>query len=157
MKTLVIGLGNPMLTDDGVGLQIADQLQTALDGRSDIVLDRNYHGGLRLMECMVGYQRAVVVDAVLSSAPPGSVHVLLPDALPTQHSASAHDVNLPTALAFGRLAGLDLPANEEVWLVGVEAGDVTLISESLTAEVAAAIPLAVEIVLALLETPPTGA
>jgi len=112
----------------------------------------DYWGGLRLMERMIGYQRAIVVDAICTGAPPGTIHHLSTDMLATQRSASAHDVNLPTALAFGRQAGAQLPADADVRLVGIEALDVVNFSEQCTPAVAAAIPQVVEEIVQLVES-----
>ena len=49
-KTLVLGLGNPLLTDDSVGLRVARELRSLLSGRPDVVVEEDYWGGLRLME-----------------------------------------------------------------------------------------------------------
>jgi len=152
-RTLVIGLGNPLVSDDSVGLRIARELRARLAHRSDVDVTEDYWGGLRLMERMIGYRRAIVVDAICSGAPPGTIHHLTTDSLATQRSASAHDVNLPTALAFGRQAGAVLPADIDVRLVGIEALDVVNFSEQCTPDVAAAIPRAVEEVVRLVETP----
>ena len=103
------------------------------------------------MERLVGYERAVIIDAIRTGAPPGTIHFLRPDAVPTQRSASAHDVNLPTALAFGGHAGLRLPEDANILLVGVEAEDVLTFGESCTAAVAAAVPRAVDAVVAALD------
>jgi hydrogenase maturation protease len=151
-KTLVIGLGNPLISDDSVGLRIVQHLKTRLADRPDVDVTEDYWGGLRLMERMIGYDRAIVVDAICTGAAPGTIHHLATDALATQRSASAHDVNLPTALAFGRHAGVDLPADQDVHLVGIEAQDVVNFGEQCTPAVAAAIPRAVEEVVRLLET-----
>jgi hydrogenase maturation protease len=104
------------------------------------------------MERMIGYRRAIVVDAICSGAPPGTIHHLSPDMLATQRSASAHDVNLPTALAFGRQAGAELPDDSDVYLVGIEALDVVNFSERCTPAVAAAIPQVVDEVVQLVES-----
>jgi hydrogenase maturation protease len=135
-----------------VGLRVARALQTRLAGRADIVVTEDYWGGLRLMEQMIGFDRAIVVDAICTGAPPGTIHHLTPDALATQRSASAHDVNLPTALAFGRQAGAHLPADRDVFLVGLEAQDVVNFGEQCTPAVAAVIPRAVDEVVRLLES-----
>ena len=151
MKTLVIGLGNPLLRDDSVGLRVAQQLRPLLAGYSDIEIVEDYRGGLRLMERMVGFDQAIIIDAICTGADPGTIHLLSPGDIPTQHSASAHDVNLPTALQLGRNSDAHLPVNEAILLVGVEAADInTFDDESLTPEVEAAIPLAVEAVLSAL-------
>jgi hydrogenase maturation protease len=151
MKTLILGLGNPLVSDDSVGLRVAEVLKQRLAGREDVEVSEDYWGGLRLMERLIGRRRAVIIDAVCSGAPPGSIHRLSPDSIPTQRSASAHDVNLPTALEFGRQAGMELPPNEDIRLVGIEAADILTFSEHCTPEVEAAIPHAVETVMELLE------
>jgi hydrogenase maturation protease len=156
MKTLVLGLGNPLVTDDSVGLRVAAELKPLLAGRPDVEVDEDYWGGLRLMERMAGFDRAIVVDAISSGAPPGTIHHLKPDAIPTQRSASAHDVNLPTALAFGRHAGLELPNDENILLIGIEAEDILNFGEECTPAVRAAISRAVRDVLEALEPPPSG-
>ena len=147
MKTLVLGLGNPLVSDDGVGLRVAAELKCLLADRPDVEVSEDYWGGLRLMERMVGYDRAVVVDAICTGAPPGTIHDLKPDAIPTQRSASAHDVTLPTALALGRRAEMHLPADENILLVGIEAEDVLTFSAECTPAVQAAIPRAVRVVM----------
>lgn len=153
MKTLVLGLGNPLLRDDSVGLRVAQQLRPLLAGHSDIEIIEDYRGGLRLMERMVGFDRAIIIDAICTGAEPGTIHLLSPDDIPTQHSASAHDVNLPTALQLGRNSGAHLPDIEAILLVGVEAADInTFDDKRLTPEVEAAIPLAVEAVLSALNS-----
>ena len=151
-KTLIIGLGNPLIADDSVGLRIAEHLKARLADYPGVEVTEDYWGGLRLMERMIGYDRAIVVDAICTGAAPGTIHHLAPDALATQRSASAHDVSLPTALAFGRQAGVELPADRDVHLVGIEAQDVVNFSEQCTPAVAAAVPRAVEEVVRLLET-----
>jgi hydrogenase maturation protease len=146
-KTLILGLGNPLVSDDSVGLRVAHQLRPLLAGRPEVEVDVDYWGGLRLMERMVGYDQAIVIDAIRTGAPPGTIHHLTPGAIGTQRSASAHDVNLPTALALGRQAGLQLPADERILLVGIEAEDILTFSERWTAAVEAAIGPAVRDVL----------
>ena len=152
MKTLVLGLGNPLITDDSVGLRVAAELKTLLAGRADVEVDEDYWGGMRLMERMIDYDRAIVIDAVCTGAEPGTIYHLTPDAMPTQRSASAHDVNLPTALQLGRQAGMRLPGDENILLVGIEAKDVFTFSETCTPEVRAAVPIAVQNVMEALDS-----
>ena len=80
-------------------------------------VSEDYWGGLRLMERMIGFDAAIVVDAIQTGAAPGTIHLLTPDGIPTQRSASAHDVNLSTALEFGRRAGANCPktAVSDLW------------------------------------------
>jgi hydrogenase maturation protease len=154
MSTLVIGLGNPLVTDDSVGLRVAAALRERLAGRSDVAVVEDYWGGLRLMEQMVGYDRAIVIDAMRSGAAAGTIHHLTTGDMPTQRSASSHDMTLPTALTLGRQAGLRLPEDEAISLVGIEAEDILNFGETCTPAVAAAVPRAVADVLAALDSLP---
>jgi hydrogenase maturation protease len=151
VKTLVLGLGNPLLKDDSVGLRVAKMLREILPQNEQIEIDEDYWGGLRLMERMIGFDRAVIIDAIQTGAAPGTIHVLSPDDVPTQRSASAHDMNLPTALALGRQAGAYLPDSKDILLIGIEAADVQTFDESLSPEVEAALPHAVDAALFALE------
>ncbi len=152
MKTLVLGLGNWIVADDSVGLHVAAKLRDLLADREDVDVGEDYWGGLRLMERLDGYDRAIVIDAIVTGAEPGTIHHLAPNAIPTQRSCSAHDMNLTTALQFGRQAGLKLPSDEHIQLVGIEAQDILTFTEECTPAVAASIPKAVEEVLGLLTT-----
>jgi len=64
MKTLVIGLGNPILGDDGVGWKVAKELTTLIDPDTSVEIDCASLGGLSLMERMLGYQRVIVIDSM---------------------------------------------------------------------------------------------
>lgn len=150
MRTLILGLGNPLLRDDSVGLRVVEELKAQINGDPSIEIGEDYWGGLRLMERMIGFDRAIIIDAICTDAAPGTIHVLSPNDIPTQRSASVHDVNLNTALELGRQAGAKLPTSDEIVLVGIEAADVQTFDESLTPEVETVLPEAVGIVLAAL-------
>jgi len=149
-RTLVLGLGNPVRTDDAVGLHVVQQLGPALADRPDVDVAEDYWGGLRLMERLVGFDRAIIVDAQRTGAPPGTVSVLSADSGAPRHVHSSHDVGLLAALEFGRHAGAHLPAAGHILLVGIEAADVETFGTRCTAAVADAVPRAVEQVLSLL-------
>jgi len=151
MITLILGLGNPIVSDDAVGIRVAALLRERLAGRDDVEVDEDYWGGLKLMERLIGYEAAVVIDAIQTgSAPPGTIHRLRVEDMPTQRSASAHDLNLPTALELGRRAEQALPANDAIHLVGIEVADILNFGERLTPAVEAAVPEAVSLVMEIL-------
>ena len=153
MKTIVIGLGNPILTDDGVGVLVAYEVSKilALQKRNDIEVTEASVGGIRLMEHMVGFNRAILVDAIISSngSSPGTIHKMslddLMDISPTQHSTSSHDTSLTTALAMGGRLGLLLP--DEIVIYAIEVENIIDFNENPTSGVAKAIPLATKSVL----------
>jgi hydrogenase maturation protease len=154
-KTLVIGLGNPILGDDGVGLVVAREVESYLDtSEQNVEVDYLTLGGLSLMERMIGYQRVILIDSLnTGQRPQGSViNFSLEDLvdLTHGHSATAHDVTLKTALIMGRKLGANLPADKDVHVVAIEAKHVYDFKEELSQEIAAAKPTAVQKVLDLI-------
>ncbi|MEJ2412973.1 MAG: hydrogenase maturation protease [Anaerolineales bacterium] len=154
-KTIVIGLGNPILTDDGVGVLAARQLEQHLSPElpSWLTITEAGVGGLRLMELTLGYQRVVLIDAWYldpDRTNPGKIHQLSLDDLrsgpPTQHSTSAHDTSLVTALDTARALGY--PVAEQFSVFAVEVENILEFGEEPTTQVAQAIPRVVELVLA---------
>jgi hydrogenase maturation protease len=151
MKTLVLGLGNPILTDDGVGVRVAEAVRAALPPDTPIEISEVSVGGLTLMETMVGYDRVILIDAMHERfTQPGTVHRWTLDDLQaisqTQHSASPHDATLVTAFALGQRMGLHLPT--EVIIYAIEVENVLDFSDAPTPAVFAAIPQVVAAVLA---------
>jgi hydrogenase maturation protease len=150
-KTLVLGLGNPILSDDGVGIHVIP----ALSSRRlppGVVLAEASIGGLRLLEIVSGYRRVIVVDAIqVREGCPGEILLFGPQDLRTSlHSGSAHDLSFPGALNLGRELGMDIPEDGDIKVVAIQAADVQTLNERLTPAVEAAIPRAVEAVLAIL-------
>lgn len=153
---IVVGLGNPILGDDGIGWQVAEQVARSISENSaddrEIIVECLAVGGLSLMEHLVGYGRAILIDAInIGLGPTGSIHSLPLQKLPDfagGHLTSAHDTSLLTALHLGRSMGAQLP--EEIIVVGIETPYVYDFTEELTPPVAAALPLATNKVLELI-------
>jgi hydrogenase maturation protease len=152
VKTLVVGLGNPILGDDGIGWQIAQKLQQIIKIPSDVTVECLAIGGISLMEVLIDYDRAILIDAIVThQLPVGSVSCYKLGELPnlnTGHMSSAHDTSLVEALQLGRSLGAHLP--EDISVVTVESLKVYDFSEDMTPAVAAAVPLALKIIQDLL-------
>lgn len=146
-KTLVIGLGNTILRDDGVGIRVAQEVQQRLNGRDDVDVAELSVGGIRLMEAMSGYDRVFITDAVMTGQhPAGSFFRLdLDDLGMSLHTSSTHDASLACALESGRVAGQKIPSEIVIW--GIEAVDVNTFGEEMTPEVAAAVSSVAEAVV----------
>lgn len=145
MKTIIIGLGNPILSDDSVGIKVAREIKERVKDGIDII--EAYAGGIRLMDELVGYDRAIIIDAAVTGKNgPGTIYSMpLSDLVSTRNIVCAHDMNLATAVEMGRMLGLQLPSEVSIW--GIEASDVETFGEELTEDVAKAVPLAVERVI----------
>ena len=155
--TLVLGLGNPLLGDDGIGWLVARRVADEMAARDEVEVDWVALGGLRLMERLVGYERAVLVDAASTGETgPGVVRTLTLDELPERSAGrlgSPHDMSLAAALALGRSLGAPLP--ERPLVVTVEAEPASEVGEGLSPLVAAALPRATEAVLRLVRGDPS--
>lgn len=152
MKTLLIGLGNPILGDDGVGWKVVEEVQKQLGSNSGIDFDCLSLGGISLMEHLIGYRRVVLVDSFISNENIGSVFVYKLDEIPNYsafHVSSAHDMTLQNAIELGKWMGAVLPT--EIMVVGIATRRIIDFSEELSPAVAEAIPQAIEIVLGLLK------
>jgi len=146
MKTLVLGLGNPIVTDDAVGLRVVQKVSEELDD-PDVSVVEQYEGGLRLLDAVLGYDRVIIVDAIQTrNGKPGQVYRLKPEDFSfAKHLSSPHSTNLVTALELGRMLNLAVP--QEITIFAVEAADLTNFSERCTPEVEKAIPEATNLVL----------
>jgi len=145
-RTVIVGLGNPILSDDGVGVYAARLLAERLAGAS-VVVSESSLGGLRFLDLLAGFERAIIIDAIeWRHGPVGTVYRLPADeAVPTVRAVSFHDISLGTALALGHKVGIPLPT--EIVFLAVEAGDTMTVSEQCSPEVEAALPEVVRLVM----------
>jgi len=148
MNTLVVGLGNPILGDDGVGWVVAREVEKQIgDSEADVDVDCLSLGGLSLMERLVGYRHVILIDSLNTGKhPQGSVVTFTLnelDDLTYGHSSAAHDASLKTALELGRHLGADLPEDRDINVVAIEARHVYDFNEELSPTIASAVPVAV--------------
>jgi hydrogenase maturation protease len=141
MTTIVIGVGNPVLADDGVGLKVVQRVAELLPADSGIVVRELHVGGVHLMEAMTGYDQAIIVDAMCTpNGVPGTVFFPTVETLfNTRNTCATPDSSLVEALDLGRAAGVFLPSKIRIW--AVEAGDLNSFGEQLTEAVQRVVPL----------------
>lgn len=144
MKTLILALGNPILSDDGVAHEVANRLAEHLQ-QADII--KSSAATMDIIPQLAGYDRLAVVDAVqLGSAPPGTVHRFsLAELADTVRISSPHDINFATALQMGREWGYDIPGDIRIY--GIEVKELLRFSEDYTPEVAESLNEIVEQIL----------
>ncbi len=173
---VVIGLGNEIARDDGVGIAAARELECLLAGRQGLgpssveVLPLPW-AGFALLDALVGRRRAALIDCLVSGAhPPGTVVRLdesdvsgsmrlddwhRPDASARLAGSvrlnSFHDIAFPVVLALGRDLGWPMPEEIAIW--AIEAAVVDRFGEGLSEPVAAALPRVAGEVLRFLNIP----
>ena len=141
---LVIGLGSMLRRDDAAGLWAAQHLVASIEGRLQVVAYGGDAAGL--LELLCRCRSAVVIDAVRSGRPPGTVHPVDVAALGTGRRAGAvgsHRASLDAAVALGVALGRGLPP---IRVIGIEIEDASP-GEGLTAPVAAAVDRVVAVLL----------
>jgi hydrogenase maturation protease len=145
-RTLVLGLGNPILGDDGIGCHVARALKEKLE-EPDIDVIEDSIAGLDFLELLSRYDRAIIIDAIQTrKGTPGQIYQFEPGMLAnTCHASTPHDVNLVTALELGRKLGLPLP--RQINIFGIEAKDVTSFGTECTPEVMKAVPACAAMVI----------
>jgi hydrogenase maturation protease len=146
MKTLVLGLGNPILSDDGVGIRVTHEVANQLNSPQVTVAETS-GAGLSLLDSIVGYDKVIIIDAIQTEkGQAGQIYRMGPEDFSlTKHFSSPHQINLATALELGKM--LDLAMPQKITIFAVEAKDITSFSEKCTPEVEQAIPEVVKMVL----------
>ena len=145
MKTLVLGLGNPILSDDSVGFRVTQELRARLN-RPGLTLMESGTSGLGLLDLITGYDKVIIIDAIQTEdGQAGEIYRLNSENLSdTRHLGSSHSINLATALELGKKLGIALP--QQIIIFAIEVVNVTTFSEKCTPEVEKAIPLAVNMI-----------
>ena len=136
---LVLGIGNPLRSDDGIGIHVIEALK-AEDLREGVDIKEGI-SGLDVLDAIAGYDRIVIIDAIKSGGEPGIIYKLSVGDLHTQemlHTFSTHDVDIPTMLQLGRdLYPGKIP--EDIVIIAIEAEDIETFSETCTPRVEKAI------------------
>jgi len=142
-RTILLGLGNDILTDDAVGLLVARQLKRELADLPSIDFRETTEMGLALLDFITGYATAVVVDSIQTGkAEPGFVHEVDATALNDFSRRTPHFVGLGETLALGRQLGLAMPNRVKIFAIEVE--DPFTLNTQMTPSLQAALPAIVE-------------
>lgn len=146
MKTIILGIGNPILRNDGVGVHVAEELKKMIS-RPDVKIDSAFTGGMNLLDMIVDHDRAILIDAVKRfDRKPGDVDLLPIGELSAFHTCNPHDVSLPQAIELAKRLG-EKRIPKDIKLVGINIGELSCeFGEELSGEIKQAVPKAVEMV-----------
>ena len=147
MKTIVVGIGNPILGDDGVGIYIVRNLQKKNFYHNDVCFEEAQTGGMNLLDIIRGYEKAILIDAVsLPGLNQGQIKKFKVEDLQTIHSQNPHDVSFPEALLLANTLG-DVEIPKDITIIGVNLKRIPIeFSDSLSNEIKTCIPQAVAFV-----------
>lgn len=137
-RILVVGLGNSIMSDDAIGLIVAQNIEdkhlSGVDTCQETV------GGLDIIPILLGYHHAIIIDAIKTEQyEPGTVMIFdLKDFESTIADTPTHGINLTTAIVIGKkMNPEEMPVS--VKFVAVEVEDVQTMHEGLTEKVNASI------------------
>jgi len=147
-RIAVLGLGNPVISDDRAGLAVVEELRRLLATSpiENVAVLESTRGGFELIDLLAGYSYAVIVDCLSVPEPdPGRVRRLsLDNVAGSARLINAHEIGIRDAFELARRMGTAMP--ETVEILAIEGGDTLTISEEMTPPVAAAVaPLARQI------------
>jgi hydrogenase maturation protease len=137
VKILVLGLGNELLGDDGIGVLAARDLCQELDHKADVI-ESGLHG-VALLDLVLGYDRLVIIDAITSNTlPVGTIVEFGTEQLSETFAPSPHYTGLPEMIAIARELQLDFPPEIRIFAVAIEAD--YAFGKTVSPAVAAALP-----------------
>lgn len=134
--SIVVGIGNPLLKDDRVGIEVVDALRAQHPEMDTEIL---YSVGFDVLDTIMGYERAVIVDACQMGMPPGTIMEITPEEMFDQSNlVNSHAVTLGATLKTGQmLFPEEMP--REIRLMLVEVEDISTFSTQCTPAVSHAI------------------
>jgi hydrogenase maturation protease len=154
-RTVVLGLGNPVLRDDAVGLRVVERLKEMLraDPAPGVDVVASTRAGFELIDILQGYGQAIIVDCLDVPEPvPGRVRKLdLENFAGSARLNASHEISIVTAFELAKRLGVAMP--EKVEIFAVEASDVRTLCEEMTEQVAAAVKPLAEEIHAMLKAP----
>ena len=142
---LIMGIGNILLRDEGVGVRVIEAMQ-GMDLPDDVELVDAGTAGADLIDIVADRRKVIVVDAIQGQAEPGTVFRMgSEDLLPQEGEAiSLHQLGLVESLAMAKQLGC---APQDTVVFGIQPGEISAGLE-LTAPVARVVPKVIEAVMA---------
>lgn len=148
-RILVLGLGNDILTDDGIGLQVVRKLKAQGFGASLVEFAETTEMGLALLDFITDYRTVILVDSIQTGCvPPGHIYDLDAAGFARYSGRSPHFLGVGETVELGLRLGLPMPATVRV--VAVETEDPFTLGTELTPPLRAALPRAVDYVRSMI-------
>jgi len=146
VKTLLLGLGNELYGDDGVGICVARRLKEEVRMKKrdapqmpDVEIEECSLSGLALLDVIVGYDRLILVDTIKKEAPVlGRVRLLRENQIRAIPGPSPHYVSVPQTIEIGRKLGLHVPS--EILIIAIEDKNIHTLGEGLSKEMSRRLP-----------------
>lgn len=138
-NSLLLGMGNDLLGDDGIGLRLVRHVRDCLRPAELCVIRETTESGLSLLDELAGFDHVWIVDAVVTHRfPPGHLHHFDSRELPVLQHRRPHGLGLGDTLELGRLLGIPMPRQVEIF--AIEIADPCMITDHLSPCLERALP-----------------
>ena len=153
MNTIILGIGNPILGDDGIGVHIAHRLQEKIVNQPNVTIEEAQTGGMNLIDIIRGYDCAILIDALcIPDLPQGQVKRLDVTDIETVHSCNPHDVSLIEAIDLSKKIG-DITLPKMITIIGVNLRNIPMeFDDTLSPEIQRVVPKVIQMVLSELKS-----
>ena len=128
MKNIILGIGNPILSDDGIGQLIANKLKR---DHEDVDILITADSGFYLIDHIVNYEKAIFIDSIKTGKNEvGKVNIFCVNDFKTTIPYDLHSTNISSAINYSRKCGVKIP--KKIYFIGIEIEDNYTFQESLT-------------------------
>jgi hydrogenase maturation protease len=139
MKGLVLGLGNDILSDDGVGLVVVRRLRERLGSNESVDFVETNEMGLSLLDFIEGYDWAVIVDSIITGDnEPGTLTIFDRETFNHPRACNPHHMGLDEIIDMAERMDLDVP--KVLFVAAIEVKDPFSFGEKLTNEIEKIVP-----------------
>jgi hydrogenase maturation protease len=141
MNTLILGIGNPILTDDGVGIKVARSIK---EKNPDLEVIETSEAGMSLLEDTVDYDKLIIIDSIKTGqGKTGELYKLeLEDLKPSGYFPTSHGLDIATAFELGQKLGYKIPRSISIYAIEVQ--DNANFCEECTAEIQKEMPFIIK-------------
>jgi hydrogenase maturation protease len=120
-RTAILGLGNPVVSDDRVGLAVAEELRRLLAASpiENVSVMESTRGGFELIDLLAGFDRAIIIDCLsLPDPTPGHIRELaLTNVAGSARLINAHEISISTAFELAGAMGIEMPKTVEIFAI----------------------------------------
>lgn len=141
MRILILGIGNLLQSDEGLGVHIVNQIAQNIEIPEDVEVVDGGTAGFDLLPLMQGREKIIIVDALVVDDEPGSVYRFKPEQIRSARTRfSLHDVGIIEIIELLKLLG----ESPDIEIIGVVPEDITTLNMDITPRVRESIPKAIE-------------
>jgi len=130
-KIVILGLGNIILSDDGIGTRLVNEMES-WPRNAEIDFKTGELGGFEIIDHLKNYKMAVIIDGIRTKdGDPGNVYFMnAEDYMETLHLSNFHDMTFSIALEYAAKLGIEMP--DVIKIIAIEIEEDTLFMDGLT-------------------------